>query len=71
MSMDVVFPAGTNGGMLCIAVTIIDDSEMEGDETFTVTLTTSSPGVTLGNSNVTITITANDGEYAWLYHCSN
>ena len=64
VSMDVViFPAGTsNGGMQCIAVTIIDDSAMEGDETFTVTLTTSSPHVTLGNAVTTITITDNDGE---------
>ena len=60
VSMDVVFPVGTsNGGMQCINVTIIDDSTMEGDETFTVTLTTSSPVVTLGNAVTTITI---DGE---------
>ena len=63
VSMDVVFPAGTsNGGVQCIDVTIMDDSEMEGDETFTVTLTTSSPAVTLGNAVTTITITDNDGE---------
>ena len=64
VSMDVVFPAGTsNGDMQCIDVTIIDDSEMEGDETFTVALTTSSPVVmTLGNAVTTITITDNDGE---------
>ena len=62
VSMDVVFPAGTsNGGMQCIDVTIIDDSEVEEDE-FTVTLTTSSPLVTLGNAVTTITITDNDGE---------
>ena len=63
VSMDVVFPAGTsNGDMQCIAVTIIDDREMEGDETFTVTLATSSSAVTLGNAVTTITITDNDGE---------
>ena len=63
VSTDVVFSAGTsNGGMQCINVTIIDDSEIEGDETFTVTLTTSSPAVTLGNAVTTITITDNDGE---------
>ena len=62
-SMDVVFPVGTsNGGMQCIGVIIIDDSEMEGDETFAVTLTTLSSAVTLGNAVTTITITANDGE---------
>ena len=63
VSMDVVFPAGTsNGGMQCIDVTIIDDIEMEGDETFTVTLTTSSSTVNLVNAVTTITITDNDGE---------
>ena len=66
VSMDVVFPVGTsNGGMQCIDVTIIDDSEMEGDETFTVTLTTSSP-VTLGNAVTTITITDIDGECMYI-----
>ena len=60
VSMDVVFPAGTsNGGMQCIDVPITNDGEMEGDETFTVTL---SPALTLGNVVTTITITDNDGE---------
>ena len=74
VSMDVVFPAGTsNGGMQCIDVTIIDDSEMEGDETFTVALSTSSPVVTFGNAVTlenavtTITITDNDGECMYSY----
>ena len=62
VSMNVIFPTGTsNGGMQCINVIIIDDSAMEGDETFTVTLTTSSPVVTLGNAVTTITIDI-DGE---------
>ena len=63
VSMDVVFPAGTsNGGRQCIDVPIIDDSEMEGDETFTVVLTTLSSAVILGNAVTIITITDNDGE---------
>jgi hypothetical protein len=38
--MDVVFPAGTsNGAMQCVNITITDDSAVEGDETFTVSLT--------------------------------
>ena len=52
------FPAGTsNGAMSCVDVNITDDSAEEGDETFTVSLTSSSPIVTLGNDQVTITIT--------------
>jgi hypothetical protein len=61
MSMDVVFPAGaSNGAMQCISVTITDDSAVEGDETFTLSLTTSSP-VALGNSMTAITIMDTDG----------
>ena len=65
VTMDVVFPAGSsNGAMQCIDVSITDDSAVEGDETFTVALTTSSAIVTLGNALTTITITNTDGEYA-------
>jgi hypothetical protein len=59
--MDVVFPTGaSNGAMQCVSVTITDDSAVEGDETFTVTLTTSSP-VALGNAMTAITIMDTDG----------
>ena len=55
------FPAGTSTGVMsCVDVSITDDSAVEGDETFTVSLTSSSPIVTLGNDQVTITITDND-----------
>ena len=55
--MDMVFFAGTsNGAMQCINVTIIDSPSIEEDETFTVTLTTSSV-VALGNDVITVTIT--------------
>ena len=63
VSMDVVFPDGTsNGVMQCIDVTIIDDSEIERNETFIVILTASSPAVNLGSAVATITITDTDGE---------
>jgi hypothetical protein len=59
--MDVVFPTGTsNGAMQCVSVTITDNSVVEGDETFTVSLTTSST-VALGNAMTTITIMDMDG----------
>ncbi len=62
--MEVVFPsASSSGAMQCVDVSITDDSAVEGDETFTVSLTTSSPAVTLGNAVTTIiTITNTDGE---------
>ncbi len=61
VSMMVVFPsANSSGAMQCVDVSITDDSAMEKDETFTVSLTTSSP--TLGNAETIITITDTDGE---------
>jgi hypothetical protein len=61
LGLDVVFPTGaSNGAMQCVSVTITDDSAVEGDETFTVSLTTSSP-VALGNAMTTITIMDTDG----------
>ena len=46
--------------MECVNVNITDDGALELDETFTVTLTTSDPAVTLDNVT-TIIITDNDG----------
>ena len=61
VSMDLVFTAGTsNGAMQCIGVAIADSPTVEEDETFTVTLTTSSPVVTLGNDITTVTIIDNN-----------
>ena len=61
VSMDLVFTAGTsNGTMQCINVAIIDDSLVESNETFTVTLTTSNSVVELGENLTTITITDTD-----------
>ena len=59
--MDLVFTAGTsNGTMQCINVAIFDDSLVESNETFTVTLTTSNSVVELGENLTTITITDTD-----------
>ena len=59
------FPATTSTGdvMRCINVSITDDSVFEESETFTVTVTTTSPRVTLGNNDTTVTITDNEGQY--------
>ena len=60
------FPATTSSDdiMQCIDVSILDDSVFEGPaETFTVTVTTTNPRVTLGNNNTTVTIIDNDGQY--------
>ena len=43
--------------MACIMVTITDDDMFEIDETFIVTLTVTTSGVSLGNAMTTVTIT--------------
>ena len=58
--MNLVFPAGSNSDTppMCIDISIIDDpSTVEPDETFTVTLSTSSSVVSLGNNMTIVTIT--------------
>ena len=49
--------------MQCIDVDIIDDIIVETIETFTVTLTTASSVVALGNNVTRVTITDTDSEY--------
>ena len=62
VSSDEVFPSGsTDGAMKCVNITILDDITVEGNHSFTVTLTTSDPDVMLGNNVTIITITENDG----------
>ena len=60
ISMNLVFPASSNSDTppMCVNISIIDDaSTVEPDETFTVTLSTSSSVVSLGNNMTIITIT--------------
>ena len=57
MTMDLVFTTGsTNNAMQCIDVTIITNSARNGDQTFTVTLTTANPLATVGNAVSSITL---------------
>ena len=59
--MDLVFTAGTsNGIMQCLSVKINTTHTVEEDETFTVTLTTSSSVVELGNDMTTVVIMDSD-----------
>ena len=55
MTTTLTLPAGSN--MQCIDITITDDDMLEGDETFTVSLTGNPTGVTLTNAMTTVTIT--------------
>ncbi len=51
----------TDNDVTCAVVGIIDDSALERNQTFTVTLTTPDPDVMLGTDMTTVTITDNDG----------
>ena len=51
------FPAGsTDSAVQCLAVTIADNTVLDGDKIFTVTLFTTDLDVVLGNYVTTITI---------------
>ena len=66
VSSPLTFPTTTSTGdvLQCINVSITDDAVYEeAAETFTVTVTTTNPRVTLGNENTTITIRDNEGQY--------
>ena len=50
-----------DGDMRCTNITIDDDTLIEGDETFTVDLTVTTPDVMMGNAMTTVTITDDEG----------
>lgn len=65
MITNLTFPANSSSGdMECLNVTIIEDTLLEGDETFTVSLEllTIGKGVQLGNSVVVVSIVDNEGK---------
>ena len=59
MTTALTFPAESTD-MQCADITITDDDVFEGDETFTLTIDVTTPGVTEGNNTTTVTITEND-----------
>ena len=65
------FASGTtSSGVMCSSVMIIDDGNLEGDQTFTVTISTVSPG----SSSITLpstTITIHDNHGKWDLHTLN
>ena len=60
MTTALTFPAESTD-MQCADITITDDDVFEGDETFTVTIDVTTPGVMQGNNMTTVTIVDNDG----------
>ncbi len=60
--LTLTFPSGAmDGDSLCGNVSIIDDSALEGEETFTVTLDVTDGSATVGNNATTIHISDDDG----------
>ena len=64
------FPSGSNSSSICENVTIINDNVLEGEETFSIELTSMDTAVILGNNRTVITITDNDGIALYIV-CSN
>ncbi len=57
-----IFISGSTGNdVRCLDITIVEDSALEGNQTFAVTLSSSDPDVMLENDITTITIIDNDG----------
>ena len=64
ISAPLQFPVNSDDSdMQCENITITDDTRFEGNETFTVTLTTSTPRVDLMNDKTNITVIDNEGMY--------
>ena len=63
-SSDITFPSGsTDSTQGCVSITILDDTALEENQAFTVTLTTSDPDVLRGNNVTVITIEDDDCMY--------
>jgi hypothetical protein len=57
-----IFTSGSpDGATRCVDIPILNDGTLEGEQTFTLTLTTSDPEVMLGNNVTTIIIIDNEG----------
>ena len=60
------FVSGTMSSVVeCSSVTILDDDNLEGDHTFTVTITNVSPGTSSITPTATTTITIHDNHGEW------
>ena len=62
---NVIFPTGSttnDTGSGCLTVSIADNTIVDGNKTFTVTLTTPDADVMLGNSLTTVVITDDEGK---------
>ncbi len=64
MAANLIFISGsTNDDVRCAVIYIPEDNALEGNQTFTMTLTTPDPNVLLGTDLTIVTIADNDGKY--------
>ena len=59
-SVELFVAGSTDTATRCVNITILDDTALEGDQTFILALFTSDPNVLLGNDMTLITIEDND-----------
>ena len=59
--LEITFTPGVNEDMACAMVSIIDDTALEGDHSFSVTLASTVPPITINNTPVEVTIIDNEG----------
>jgi hypothetical protein len=62
-SHEVFLSGSSDGSNECVNITLLPEDPMDRDETFTLTLTTTDPGVTLGTNVTIITIDNNESKY--------
>ena len=61
-NVDLIFASGSGGNDTeCASIPIIDDTALEGDQMFFVTLTSVDPDVMLGSNVTGVTIADSDG----------
>ena len=61
-STNQTFPSGSSDGATgCLNIAILEDEALEGNQTFTVMVTTSDPNVKIEVDTAVVTIVDNDG----------
>ena len=66
-----VFASGsTDTATECVYISIINDSALEGDQDFTLVLTTSDANVLITRNTTVITIVDNDGKNIVCLYCT-
>ena len=60
---------GPSNDRVCLNISVIDDLDVEAEERFIVTLTTTDPDVDVAVTSASVVIEDNDGEQGYLLDC--